>query len=262
MARCYLTGEGFLGSNIKKKLSENLPLDYTHIPHDQIQTFKYAPFDYFFFCSTYGNLASHTDEEQIFQANIEDLIHVLMQIKNFNFKSFVYVSSSSVKLKTQTTYSRTKRAAEEILLAYMERNKLPVCIIRPFSITGVGEQPEHLIPRLIKSCLYGDKIDFVGHPTHDFIDVEDVASGILNLSQNKAKGIFELGTGKRYTNHDVLALVEAATGKSAKINPVEGMRAYDNDNWVSTNFRARSFGWLPTKSLQDSIREMVAYEKN
>lgn len=257
-----LTGEGFLGSRLKQKLMADTPLDYTHIPHNQIQTTTIKPFDYFFFCSSYGNLASHTNEEEIYKANIEDLLHVLFQVKNMKFKSFVYISSSSVKLKTQTTYSRTKRAAEEILLAMMEKHKLPIIIIRPFSITGVGEQSEHLIPKLIRSCLYGDKIDFVGSPTHDFIDVDDVAEGILNLVNHQAKGIFELGTGESYSNHDVLTLVEIATGKNAKINPVTGLRSYDNEHWVSNNFNARRFGWLPKKTLGDSIKEMVAYEKN
>lgn len=260
--KVYLTGEGFLGSTLKQQLVQSLPLDYTHIPHKDIQTAEIKPFDYFFFCSTYGNLASHTDEDAIFKANIEDLLAVLRQIKNYPFKSFVYVSSSSVRLKVQTTYSRSKKAAEEILLAFMERHNLPVCIIRPYSITGVGEQNEHLIPTLIRSCLDGEKISFVPTPTHDFIDVEDVAGGIINLAEHSARGIFELGTGKSYTNQQVLDLVEDITGKKANVNIVPSLRSYDNTNWVSNNFKARGYGWLPNKTLKQSITEMVNYEKN
>ena len=61
---------------------------------------------------------------------------------------------------------------------------------------------------------------------------------------------------------EVLELVEKVTGKKANITIVPNMRSYDTQQWVSTNFRARSFGWLPTKSLQVSIEEMVKeYEK-
>ena len=132
----YITGStGFLGSHLTKRLSDYLP-----IGHEHIQTTPLNPFSYFYFLSAYGNMATHTGEEAIFKANVEDLLSVLPRIKDFRFQSFVYMSTSSVRLKTQTTYSRSKRAAEEILLAFMERHDLPICIIRPYSITGVGEQ--------------------------------------------------------------------------------------------------------------------------
>jgi len=201
---------------------------------------------------------SHTDTNKIIKANVSDLIKILSQVDfTSRFESFVFVSSSSVRLKRQTMYSRTKKAAEEILLSYMEKYDVPICIIRPFSITGVGEQADHLIPKLIDSCLNGTKIDFVAEPVHDWIDVDDVAEGILNLSKHRAKGIYELGTGTDYTNDEVRLLVEKVTGKKANINPVARLRDYDTQDWVSSNFRSRSFGWLPKKSLEQSITEMV-----
>lgn len=248
----YGTGiSGFVGSHLSKKL------DITAIPHEKLLDTKLKPFDYFYFLSSYGNLASQTEESEIYEANIGDLLYVLMQAKNIPFKSFVYMSSSSVKLRTQTTYSRTKKAAEEILLAVMEGHNLPICIIRPFSVTGVGEQNEHLIPTLIRSCLEGTKINFVPEPRHDFIDVEDVVAGIINLSEHGARGIFEFGTGKSYSNQEVLDIVEKVTGKKANINIVPTMRTYDTDNWVSTNFKSRGWGWMPQISLEESIRNMV-----
>lgn len=232
------------------------------VPHDELSTIKPIPYDYFYFLSSYGNLASQTETDKIIKANLSDVINVL-NASDKNFKSFVYFSSSSVKLQHQTVYSRAKRAAEEVLLSFIESQQLPICIIRPYSVTGVGEQPQHLIPTLIRSCLLGERINFVPEPTHDFIDVSDVIEGVINLSFNKAKGIFELGSGKKYSNAEVLALVEKETGKKANINLVPSLRAYDNPNWVSTNFRSRSWGWIPQKTLEQSIHEMVIdFKKN
>jgi nucleoside-diphosphate-sugar epimerase len=252
----YGTGlSGFIGSELTKKL------DITSIPHDEISTVKLKPFDRFFFLSSYGNLASQTDEDMIYKANIEDLLKILGQIKDFKFKSFVFMSSSSVMLKTQTTYSRCKRAAEEILLAFMEKHDLPVCIIRPFSVTGVGEQPEHLVPTLLRATTTGETVNFVSGAVHDFIDVSDVVSGILSLSEHGARGIYQLGTGVSTTNQQVLDLVEEVTGKKVNINLVESLRAYDTDYWVNNNFKARGYGWLPTKTLKQSIKEQYDSEK-
>jgi len=246
----YGTGlSGFLGSQLAKKL------DITPISHDKIQSTKLKPFDYFFFLSSYGNLASQTDEDLIYKANIEDLISILKQVKHFKFKSFVFISTSSVMLRTQTTYSRTKRAAEEILLAFMEKNDLPICIIQPFSVTGVGEQPEHLIPTLLRAAKSGETVNFVPNAVHDWIDVEDVVEGILSLSSHSARGIFQLGNGIETTNQQVLDLVEEVTGKKVKVNLVDSMRSYDTDYWLSTNFKSRGWGWLPKKTLKQSIQE-------
>lgn len=253
----YGTGlSGFIGKHLLKALG-----DVVNIPHKKIPSVKLKPFDYFYFCSTYGNMHSHKENGKIFQANVLDLVSVLKQINSINFRSFIYMSTSSVKLRTQTMYSRSKKAAEEILLSYMEKYKLPICIIRPFSITGVGEQKEHLIPQLIRSCMTGEAINFVPEPTHDFIDVTDVVDGILNLSSHSAKGIFELGNGRQYTNYEVLEIVEKVTGKKANVNLSARLRDYDNESWISTNFKSRGYGWLAKKTLEQSIKEMVkAYE--
>lgn len=248
----YITGaNGFVGTYLLSKTGA------TPIPHSEITTVQLEPFSRFFFLSSYGNMSHHTDEDAMYQANILDLISVLQKIKHMDFHSFVFMSSSSVKLSRQTTYSRFKRAAEEILLAFMERHNKPILIIRPFSITGVGEQEEHLIPTLIRSCYTGELVNFVPTPTHDFIDVEDVVHGIDELTWHDAKGIFELGTGVSYTNQEVLDIVENITGRKANINLVPSLRDYDNENWVSTNMKARGFGWVPKKSLYQSILGMV-----
>lgn len=243
---------GFIGSNLIKRLDNPIC-----IPHEEILNTDWSVATKVFFLSAYGNMISHTDEEKIIQANVVDLVFVLATVDWSKIQSFVYISTSSVKLKRQTMYSRTKKAAEELCLAYMEKYDAPITIIRPMSITGVGEQPEHLIPKLIDSCLNGTFMDFVQEPTHDFIDISDVVDGILNLSDNKAKGIFELGNGEAVSNLKVLELVRKATGKMANIRLVNLMRDYDNDKWVSENFKSRGFGWLPKKSLELSITEMV-----
>lgn len=257
MDRVIITGaSGFLGSHLTKRFSSAVC-----IPHEQIKDIKLTPYDRFFFLSSYGNMSFHDDDAKIYKANITDLIHVLTSKATYKgFKSFTFISSSSVRLPVQTMYSRSKKAAEEILLSFMEKHRVPIQIIRPYSITGVGEQKEHLIPKLIESAKKGTLMNFVPEPTHDFIDVEDVVEGIIALAVNSAHGVFELGTGFQHTNSQVKDLVEKYAGK-VNVNIIPQARDYDTTNWVSQNFKARGFGWSPKKSLEQSIKEMVeAYE--
>lgn len=252
-----ITGSsGFVGRYLKKALPKA-----ECIPHDLISSSKIESVDNFFFLSSYGNLSWQTDEKKIIQSNVLDIIHIIQNLHWHEVKSFVYVSTSSVKRKVQTVYSRTKKAAEEILLSYAEKYNLPIIIVRPYSITGVGEQKEHLIPTLIRSAITGSKMPFISEPVHDYIDVEDVVSGILTLSEQRCRGIFELGTGNSYSNLQVKEMVERITNNTVMINEVTNMRSYDSSEWVCTNFKARQHGWEPKKSLEDSIRAMVnAYE--
>lgn len=255
MKQAIITGaSGFVGSHLKDRFTK---AQVHTIPHEWISTTTLPDFDYFYFLSAYGNMAHHKDDEAILQANVVDLTKMIIEASEHLFKSFVFMSTSSVKLPVQTMYSRTKRAAEEILLSFIEKYKLPICIIRPYSITGVGEQREHLIPTLIRSCMEGEVMNFTPSPTHDFIDVEDIVDGMLTLSKAGARGIYELGSGTKHTNQEVRELVEKVTGKKANVNIVESVRAYDTDNWVSQNYKARGYGWLPKVSLEESITKMV-----
>lgn len=260
----YITGaNGFVGRKLLIAL-ENDGRSVSTIPHQLIHTFKVNPFEYFYFLSTYGNMSFHDDDSKVLDANISDLIYILKQINFKNgMKSFVYFSSSSVKRKIQTMYSRAKMAAEEILLSFIEKYDAPICIVRPLSITGVGEQQEHLIPTLINSCLTGEEMPFVPDVCHDYIDVDDLVSGVQTLSLRHAKGVFELGTGISRSNQDVREVVERVTKKKANVHIVSNMRSYDSREWVSTNFRARQYGWKPIKPFEQTIKEMVNwYEKS
>lgn len=248
----YITGaSGFLGKNLSVELPNAIA-----IPHDQIQNFKLKDFEYFYFLSSYGNLAGQTEEDIIWKANVADLMSILLRTNWKKVKSFVFISSSSVGLPVQTTYARCKRAAEEILLSFAKKYNAPICIIRPFSITGPGEQEMHLIPRLIEAASSGLPVPFVGSPNHDFIDVRDVVEGILALSKNGAGGVYELGSGKSYANSEVLKLVEKLTKKKINTKPGE-KRAFDTKNWVSKDFKAVKYKWTPKIKLEESIRDMI-----
>lgn len=225
------------------------------IPHEQLGTYKFKPFKKFYFLSTYGNIAGQTDVSKIMKANIADLSHVLAFVRETAGTSIMFMSSSSVTLPVQTSYSRAKHAAEEMI----KNAHVPYMIVRPYSVTGVGEQSEHLIPTLIRSCMEGASMELVPDAVHDYVDVEDLVDGIIQLDQRDARGTFEFGGGRGTDNTKVVELVEKACGKKANITVVKQLRDYDNTDWVCRN---PAEGWKPKKALEQSIQEMVSAYKN
>lgn len=244
---CVTGASGFIGKRLLEKLGNTVKT----IPHYEIHSSTYQDYERLFFLSTYGNMAHHTDHRTMVKSNISDLVFIL---DNLFWGWLCYVSSSSVTLPVQTPYSRTKRAAEEILQALPE---LKSCIVRPYSVTGVGEQKEHLIPTLIRSCIEGEEMPFDPNPVHDFIDVEDVVDGLILLADRQVQGLFEFGSGIPVSNQQVREIVEIACGKKANVRNVGRLRDYDNDYWC-----CRQPQFKPSKTIFDSISEMVeAYER-
>lgn len=242
---------GFIGSHLVHRLPDLFKID-----HDKIDcTFVRDP-SRFFFLSAYGNMAHHKSAEKILKANVLDLGNIVshMMTSGQMPELFLYMSSSSVNLPVQTMYSRTKMAGEQLLQGTL----LTYCIVRPFSVTGVSEQKEHLIPTLIRSCIDGEEMDLVPDAVHDWIDVEDLVDGLILLADQKATGIFEMGSGLGWSNLDVMGMVEDITGRKANVKMISSLRDYDSQNWYCKNFDAAQFGWVPKKSLAHSITEMVA----
>ena len=237
--RCLVSGSsGFLGQALCKELTKQghsvqaLPRDWK----------KVADFDWLFHLATFGNMYRHSGREEIFNANVVRSFALLEATKNRKYEKFVYISSSSVTLPVQTLYSACKKAVEALIESYDK----PIIIIRPYSVTGVGEQKEHLIPTLIDAAFTGKIIPFVPEPVHDFIDIEDVVKVIIEAQE----GIISVGSGIGYSNFDVLRLVEKVIGREIKTEIVNSMRKYDTTNWVSP----QNFSHKP---LEQSIREMV-----
>ena len=90
-----LRGTGFIGSNLRKELPEHLDL-----PRD----WDFAPqADNIVYLAGYGNYHDQVGIEEIYKANLTEPIRLLNQMSDLH--SFIYVSTSSVLLPTQTFYS-------------------------------------------------------------------------------------------------------------------------------------------------------------
>jgi dTDP-glucose 4,6-dehydratase len=179
--------------------------------------------------------------------------------RNIPYKGFLNFSSSSVTLPYETFYSATKAAGERLVRAFVNKYDKPVFSVRPYTVIGVGEQSEHLVPKLIHSCLTQSEMPFVKDATHDFIGVNDLCNAVITLMQyaDKLKGqIVDIGTGVSTTNNEVLKIVEKLTKKKANIKLVKSLRPYDTKDWKADPGVLELLGWIPHK-LESIIEDMV-----
>ena len=254
MQRLAISGShGFLGKHLFKRLER---LGYTLERIDRNGLFS-GEADWIFDLGAYGNLFGQNDKKEMLKANVIKLGRLLLK----EYEALVYISSSSVGLKIQTDYSKSKKEAEDLLKRHVSTYDSPAVIVRPYTIIGQGEPDIHLIPKLINSCLYGEKMPFVPAPVHDFVDVRDLVEALILIAKNadKHKGeTFEIGTGKAHANWEIKELIEEICGTSANLEIVDSLRPYDTRSWVANNSKITRLGWKPKYTLKQTIFNMVS----
>lgn len=268
MENVIVTGaSGFIGSNICETLKDKynvykLSREFLYNPDFSKEFIKKTKADYIIHCAAYGNMSDQDNNVHIMQANIANIFN-LLTVSGGRLKGFVNFSSSSVTLTYTTMYSATKRAGEEICKAFVNMYDMPIVSVRPYTITGPGEQSAHFIPTLIHSALLKKQMPYVGYPTHDYVDVRDVVSAIeLLLPQcNKLKGqVIDIASGSAISNDGVRFIVEDLIKTKIPVKHVKNMRAYDVQNWHGNPMILDGLGWKRKYRLRDSIKDMIDYE--
>lgn len=179
------------------------------------------PVDIIIDTASYGNLWGQNDVKEIYKANVERVKKLLNN--SSKYKKVILTSTSSVNLPVQTPYSESKKRMEEIGQEYK------ATIIRPYTIYGIGDYKDHLIPKIFRSCLVKEPMNLAMAPVHDYVWVED----LVDLYISEPEGIIEFGTGVPAYNSSVVLLIEQITQGLAFIEKFEEARPYDAVNWFA-----------------------------
>ena len=267
--RALVSGShGFIGGHLCKRL-EQLGCEVIRINRELIFSAideLYIPGSYIFHLASYGNLYYQEDTTEMVRANVVNLHKFLMICAPFPYNVFVNMSTSSIYLPFPTMYSATKKAGEDIVHAYRTIYNKPVINIRPFTIVGPGEHAVHFIPKLIRSCLYGEPIYLNPYPVHDYIDVRDfveiLISIVIPLGVKIRIADYDIGSGKETSNKQILKIVEELTGKKVVLGSSDAsefdcaIRPYD----IKKGWSAKS-GYPREYVLKQTIADMIEYEK-
>lgn len=201
---------------------------------------------------------SVTSPIKYYQTNINGTLNVL---KNIKTKRFVYASSGSAA-GISNPYGISKRAAEDVVQEYCERNLIPFTITRFHNVigtTGFNIRQDSLLASLLvakqvkKFCLYGTDYNTAdGSCVRDYTHVREVCISVSKLIETSTFAIEEFGHGK---DTSVLQLIN--TFKKANQCDFEvincGRRIGDMERSVAKN-PSKHFVQLYT------LEEMVAWD--
>jgi len=98
----------------------------------------------------------------------------------------------------------------------------------------------------------------------DFTDVRDAAQAYeLLLELGVAGEIYNLGRGQGVKMQSVLDLLIQQSGKSIQVETDPSrLRPVDVPRFVADNQKLRALGWEPHISLEQSLRDIMEYERN
>lgn len=142
------------------------------------------------------------------KSNITGTYNVIESAKKVNVKHLLIASSSSVyganknlpfkevdKTETQLSiYAATKKSTESIAHSYSNIWKIPITMLRFFTVYGPWGRPDMALFRFTKGIINKKKIDIYnkGKMYRDFTYIDDVVDGISALI-NKAPSLNQFG---------------------------------------------------------------------
>ena len=148
-------------------------------------------------------------------SNIIGTFNVIECAKKLNIKHLIIGSSSSVygankkfpfqeidKTDRQISfYAATKKSTENIAHSYSSLWKIPITVLRFFTVYGPWGRPDMAYFKFTKNILRGKKIDVYnkGKMYRDYTYIDDIVDGIVKLTNKIPK----LNSSKKYKNDSI-----------------------------------------------------------
>src|SRR5512132_1860450 len=171
-----------------------------------------------------------------YDTNVTGTLHLLEAARVTGVERFIFASSSSVygasktvpfsedQYLTQTLspYAATKIAGEFLCSTYSHLYQLRVVALRYFTVYGPRQRPDLAIHQFTRRIYAGQTIEQFGDGTtrRDYTYIDDVIQGTMAALKYDAAvfDIFNLGESDTIQLKDLIAAIENALGKKAKVN--------------------------------------------
>jgi nucleoside-diphosphate-sugar epimerase len=278
----YVTGRYTLDKNTKINITNANLTDYVAVkkiiketqPEYVIHLAAISPVSF-----SYDHYIEVTNVNYLGTINLAEACYREIQ----NFKQFIFAGTSeeygmtlqnpNQRLKENSELSPNSpyavaKVASDLYLRYMHLAfKFPYTILRPYNTYGRKDNVHFFMERAITQMLNQNEV-YLGdsEAVRDWLYVDDHVNGYLKaLGNNKAIGeSIQLCTGKGYTTKETADLIAKLTNFEGKINwNTTQKRPLDAKVLIGDNTKAKELlGWEPKYTLEDGLKETIAYYKS
>jgi UDP-glucose 4-epimerase len=170
-------------------------------------------------------------------------------------------------------YADSKAMDEFLALAHAAENGLDCVIVRLFNTVGPRQSGQYgmVVPNFVRRALAGETLEIHGDgaQTRCFCHVQDTIRALAGLMDAAPTGeIFNVGSQERISIDGLATRVIEATGSSSGRAYVPYERVYEQGiedmlhRIPSIEKIGAAIGWAPTRSLDDILADVVAFERS
>ena len=228
-------------------------------------------------------------------SNITGTYNVIEASNKFKVKHLIIASSSSVygankkfpfkeidKTDTQLSiYAATKKATESMAHSYSNIWKIPITVLRFFTVYGPWGRPDMALFKFTKGILTNKKIDIYnnGKMYRDFTYIDDVVNGIIllikkipklnkkNRYQNDSLSpvapfrVLNIGNTKKVYLLDFIKQIEKELGKKAIRNYMPLQKGDVKQTLSNSYLLKRITGYNPKTNYKFGIKKFIDWYK-
>ncbi len=170
-------------------------------------------------------------------------------------------------------YAASKMVDEFLGFAYRREFGVDVVPFRLFNTVGPRQTGQYgmVVPRFVRQAIAGQPITVYGDGTQQrcFCDVRDVVEAILGLADHPdAPGqLFNIGNTEEVSIQQLAERVKALADSDSEIINVPYSEAYapgfeDMERRVPSTEKIEALlGWAPTRSLDQILADVIAFER-
>jgi UDP-glucuronate 4-epimerase len=210
-----------------------------------------------------------------YDTNVTGTLHLLEAARLTGVERFVFASSSSVYgasktipfsedqhlTQTLSPYAATKIAGETLCSTYSHLYGLRVVALRYFTVYGPRQRPDLAIHQFTRRIDGGQSIDQFGdgNTRRDYTYIDDVIQGTMAAFEYSGLpfDIFNLGESDTIQLKDLIAEIENALGKKAKINRLPEQPGDMPLTCADISKARKRLGYKPTTRLSDGLPRFV-----
>lgn len=171
-----------------------------------------------------------------YDTNVSGTLHLLEAARQTGLERFIFASSSSVYgicktvpfseefhlTQTISPYAATKVAGEFLCSTYSHLYGMRIVALRFFTVYGARQRPDLAIHQFTRKIDAGEPIDQFGDGTtrRDYTYIDDIIQGVMASFSYAGPlyDLFNLGESETIQLKDLIAAIEHALGKKARIN--------------------------------------------
>ena len=210
-----------------------------------------------------------------YDTNVSGTLHLLDAARVTGLERFIFASSSSVYgisktvpfsedqhlSQTISPYAATKIAGEFLCSTFSHLYQMRVIALRYFTVYGPRQRPDLAIHQFTRRIYAGQPIDQFGNgrTRRDYTYIDDVIEGTMAALKYDGPlfDIFNLGESETTQPKDLIAAIENALGKKAKINRLPEQPGDMPLTCADISKARKLLGYNPTTRLRDGLPRFI-----